>query len=88
MCFYRLDLNVFCVGESAPRFMLACNLQGLVAPECVSCRRERSEVHFGINLQGLVAPECVSCRRERSKVHFDLLFTIVCEVLGVIVAQG
>ena len=40
-------LNVFCcVGESAPRLMLACNLQGLVAPECVSCRRERSNVHF------------------------------------------
>ena len=33
-------------GESAPRSILACNLQGLVAPECVSCRRERSKVHF------------------------------------------
>ena len=36
----------FRVGESALRYILACNLQGLVAPECVSCRRERSKVHF------------------------------------------
>jgi len=38
--------SAFRVGESAPRSILVCNLQGLVAPECVSCRRERSKDHF------------------------------------------
>ena len=63
-------------GGSAPRYILVCNLQGLVAPECVSCRRERSNAHFDtwftmfFEVLGVFAVLgvifCVSCRPERS----------------------
>ena len=55
-------LKVFCVGENVPRSTLTGNFYDLVVRECVSCRREHSEVHLTGDLQGLVAPECVSCR--------------------------
>ena len=53
------------VGESAPRFILACYLHGFVAAECVYCRRERSKVHFDLLFTMVLEVLGVICARLR-----------------------
>ena len=54
--FVSIVLNVFCVGENLPRSTLAGNLYGLVVRECVSCRREHSELYCDNKFTGFGGP--------------------------------